>query len=365
MTRAHTKLLPVVALLSLACRVFAADAAEQFRDAQLLLRGGDFEAALIELTALREAYPHDVDYALARAQVFRRLQRDNEALLELELATTLAPDYEDVWRLRFAILEAGVAPANNDALRQEAALRFPNASWWRQPERSAFWSVLAGAGYNDLSNGLPSWNSEFVQLAREKPGDYRYSAELARDARYDAADYTLRLDAQRSTSAGWFAGAELAFASSPSFQSKQSYGLRFGAPFGDGWVGGINLKYREYATATVNSTIGSLEKYQGPFRFAYALTHSHLHGGTNSLGHTFTSNWYFSDVASVGITISNGEEAEAVGNGQVLETAVQGLTLSGRYRFDDRYALQWWLGTHEQGDFYRRQFLGLAISIRL
>lgn len=355
----------LVAMLAITGSVFAADTAEQFRHAQELSRSGKHELALSKLTQLRDAYPHDVDYALARAQILLRLQRDDEALLELEAATTLAPDYEDVWRLRFSILQQHGVQTDYDALQQDAARRFPNARWWRQPEHPAFWTVAAGAGYERLSNGLPSWNSEFLQISREKPNDYRYGANLTRDARYDAADYTLRLDAQRSAASGWFAGAELALASNPSFQSERAYGAHVGAPFGDGWVAGLNLRYKEYATATVNSRIASLEKYQGPFRFAYALTHSHLHGGTNSLGHTLTSNWYFSDAASVGMTISSGDEAEAVGNGQVLETDVRGLTLSGRYRFDDKYALQWWLGSHEQGDYYRRQFIGLAISIRL
>lgn len=83
------------------------------------------------------------------------------------------------------------------------------------------------------------------------------------------------------------------------------------------------------------------------------------------MGHTLTTNWYFNDVASIGVTLSGGEEAEAVGNGAVLKTDVRGVSLSGRYQLGERYTLQGWIGTHEQGDLYRRRFLGLAISIRI
>ena len=71
----------------------------------------------------------------------------------------------------------------------------------------------------------------------------------------------------------------------------------------------------------------------------------------------------YSDTGSVGLTINSGDEAEAIGNGQVLETAVRGITLSGRHQLNGRIGLQWWLGIHDQGDFYRRRFFGMAVSV--
>ena len=60
-----------------------------------------------------------------------------------------------------------------------------------------------------------------------------------------------------------------------------------------------------------------------------------------------------------------GREAEPIGGGQVLETDVKGISLRGRQQFNERFGLQWWLGVHDQGELYRRQFVGMAFSIRI
>ena len=73
------------------------------------------------------------------------------------------------------------------------------------------------------------------------------------------------------------------------------------------------------------------------------------------------------DEITVGDVVGGGQrlggQAESLGNGQVLETDVRGITLNGRRAINERVAIQWWLGLHEQGDFYRRRFLGMAVSI--
>ena len=94
----------------------------------------DDVADLARLTALRQQYPHDVDHALARAQLLARLGDDEAALDDLREAVTLAPDYEDVWRVPYTILsrqENDAAQHERRQLLDEAAQRFPDSSWWR------------------------------------------------------------------------------------------------------------------------------------------------------------------------------------------------------------------------------------------
>jgi hypothetical protein len=42
---------------------------------------------------------------------------------------------------------------------------------------------------------------------------------------------------------------------------------------------------------------------------------------------------------------------------------VSNLTLTGNEAFSPRLSLGWWLGTHEQGDFYRRDYAGLSVRV--
>lgn len=340
----------------------------QFRQGQKLMRDGDLGAALDQFEQLRAAYPRDADYSLGIAQVLALQGRDDEALSELEDTTRLAPGYEDAWRLRHSILVRSPGADRLEelqALRQQAARRFPLATWWREAEDPAQWTVFVGAGHDDLSEGLPSWNNQFVETLYEKSGRYLLAARLGRDVRYDTADYSLRLAGNRTWSSDWFTGADVILADDAAFQADFGFGISAGRPFGDDWVATIGYRRKEYTAETVGSFAGTLEKYHGNFRFAYTANSSRLHGASSFAGHTLTSNWYFSDNASIGLTISTGKEAESLGNGQVLESDVSGLSLSGRYQLNARYGLQWWLGTHDQGDFYRRQFFGMAVSFKL
>ncbi|MBT8098200.1 MAG: YaiO family outer membrane beta-barrel protein [Gammaproteobacteria bacterium] len=354
--------------LSMTLAVAAAEPSDRFRHAQQLLQANELEAAASEFSALRDEYPGDVDYALALAQVLARQGRDDAALQELADAAHLAPDYEAVWRLRLILLarQTDAAYAGNlESVRQEAAERFPTATWWRLPENPPQWTVLAGAGYSDLSAQLPSWNHQFAEISRDVKGEHRYGLQVRRAQRYREADYAIGLNGERTFTSGWNAGLTLEFAGNPAFQPELGYRVHASKPFAKDWVGGLGYRRREYATTTVGSVTGNIERYWGEYRFAYRLSHSHLHGASDFQSHAGTIDWYFSDRAHAGLTISTGKEAEILGNGQVLESSVSGLSASGRYQFSPRIGLHWWLGTHQQGDFYRRQFLGMAVSIRL
>ena len=341
-----------------------------FRRARVQSYVGNLDAALNTLEHLRERYPHDVDYALARAQVFARQGRDRAALAELHDAMKLAPDYEEVWRLQYTLLsrqQNESADLELERLSREAAVRFPRASWWRSAEVASDvrWTVLVGAGYEDLSNGLPSWGQQFIEVSREQDSVGRYRLGVARDERFDNSDQSLLVGGDFSFASGWTTGLDITFSSNPGFQPDLSMSGYVGRSLKDGWIANLRYRHREYETTTVGSATITIEKYTGDFRFAYALGISRLQGSSSFMNHGLTMNWYYSEHSSIGITLNTGKEAESIGPGQVLETNVQGVSVSGRRQLTDRFGLQWWLGMHDQGNFYRRQYLGMAVSIRL
>lgn len=331
---------------------------------------GNFDTALTTVNQLREAYPHDVDYALVRAQILARQGRDNEALDDLREAVTLAPDYEEVWRLRYTLLssqEDESARRERDVIVRQAQVRFPYASWWHTAATDPLvqWSVLVGAGHENLSNGFPSWNQQFVEVSREQESVGRYRIGIALDERFDKSDLSVLLGGEHSFASVWIAGLDISFASDPNFQPDLSLSGHIGRPLKDGWVVDLRYRHRKYESTAVGSATTIIEKYAGDFRFAYALGISHLQGSSGFFNHGLTMNWYYSERSSIGISLNTGKEAESIGPGQVLETDVQGVSVSGRQQLTDRFDLRWWLGLHDQGDFYRRQYLGMAVSIRL
>ncbi|MGI9270130.1 MAG: YaiO family outer membrane beta-barrel protein [Woeseiaceae bacterium] len=340
---------------------------QQARD---LANSGELDQALKILNQLRASYPHDIDYALARAQVFARQGRDAEALDDLREALIIDPEYEDVWRLRYRLMSK---QRGNDAGRQLetfsqlAATRFPDATWWQSGpiEPAARWSLLAGLGYQRLSDGLPSWNEQFFEIAREDDRRGRYRAGIARNARYDEADISVLLGGNFTFASHWLAGLAATFANNAEFQPDLEWSANVGRTLNAGWVVGLAYRDRDYQNTAVSSVTGTIEKYVGNYRIAYTVGASSLDDAPTLLNHGITLNKYFDSGSRLGITLSSGNEAEVIGPGQVLETSVRGVSLSGNQQLTDRFGLQWWVGMHDQGDYYRRDYFGLAVSIQL
>jgi YaiO family outer membrane protein len=359
-----------VELIDLQLAATPEDVSLLFRRARVQGYLGNYGAALETLDDLRLAHPRDVDYALARAQILVRLYRDAEALEELRKAVLLSPEYEEVWRLQYDVLSrqhGDEARLERDRLARDAAMRFPDARWWRPAREDSVsgWTMVVGAGHEDLSNGLPSWNRQFVELSKEQNSWGRYRFGVARDERFRKSDLTLAVGSDFIISSAWSAGVDIARSEYPDFQPKLSIAAHVGRALQDGWVFNMRYRRRQYAFDVVGTAIGSVEKYVGDYRFAYALGLSRLHGASSFMNHGLTANWYYNDASSIGVSVNTGKEAESIGAGRVLETDVRGLSVNGRRQLSGRFGLQWWLGIHDQGDFYRRHYIGLAVSIRL
>jgi len=343
----------------------------KFRKAQLLRYAARYEHALRILDDLRDQYPDDVDVAFERALVLSAWGRTAEAIAALDDAIALAPDYEDLWILRFRLLgrdDSRVDEAAVDRWRADAERRFPGRAWHRSDQPSEIpvaWTLSAGVGYDALDNGFGDWNQQYVGIARDVSGKHRYAAQITRGQRATLTDITLGLSADYQLAGDWIAGAYLGLAANPGFQSEFDIGGHAGRVLPGGWVFDAGFRFRKFTISNVTSAVGGIEKYVGAFRFAYRLTLSSLSDSPTFTGHGLTLNWYYAESGSVGIAVGGGREFESLGGGQLLESDVASLTISGRHVMTDRLTLDWYLGTHDQGDIYRRQFVGLAVSIGL
>jgi len=346
------------------------DETAHFKRAQILGWTGDYAMARKEFEYLLGENPDNVDYVLGYAQVLAWQGQDAIALRELAHARQLAPEYEAVWKLEQQLLLRQDDDAAGEALgifRREAAQQFPQALWLAAPaiEIDSHWTVLVGLTIEDLSNDLPGWNQQFLEMISQRKNGARYFVRTTRDARFDTSDTGIGGGGDWQFADNWFAGTSIHFAPGAKFLPDYEFGAHAGRRFSGGWVVDTKYRRRNYATAIVDSYIVTTENYFGNFRAAYTLALSRLDNATNSVGHTFTLNWYRNERTSFGISINSGEEAEAIGAGQVLITNVRGINLTGRHALSARIGLDWWLGIHEQGDFYRRQYAGMAVSIGL
>ncbi len=354
----------------LCCICYSPSSIAQISEVTETYRSGDTAAALVMLDELRVTYPDDVDYMLLRAQIYAQQSNDELALNELRIATATAPDYEAPWRLRYSLLMRAEGDRNETEryrVMQQVQTHFPEAEWWQVAASSAptQWIALVGAGYDRLDNGAPAWNRQFFEVARDSETAGRHRMQIARESRFSTSDITFLVGSDFNVAEHWQVGADISGTSDPDFLPDSVLGAYVGRSFARGW--GVTLAYRRrnFSTVNVGSTTVTVERYVNEFRFAYSPSASHLGGAGTSFGHSFTSNWYYNDQSSIGLSVSTGTEAEAISPGQVLESRVRGVVVSGRRELSQKFGLQWWVGLHKQGDFYRRQFLGMAISIKL
>ncbi len=339
----------------------------RFRLAQVLGWDGRHGEALGEYDALVAASPSNVDYVFGRAQALAGVGREREAMAEARRARDLAPDYEAVWQLEYRLARRVLSVGEIEALRELVASRFPDAGWWREPRAAPDYSatLTAGTSRDELSGDRPGWRRYFARLEGETRGGIRYLGEVARDRRFDGGDNSLTIGGGRDFGTDWSLDAALAI--SPDARSLPEAGIsaELRRRFPAGWGGWLGVRRRDYDTATVTTWRSGAERYVGDYRLAYSLDVSRLHGSATSLTHVLSLAWYPRDGHALGLGFATGEEAESVGPSRVIETDVESVTLSGRHAIGGRYVLNWWLGTQDQGDIYRRHYAGLALGYRL
>lgn len=350
-----------------ALRAAPADPALRYELARVLGLADLPEAALAEFDALIERYPDDADYVLGRAQMLARLGRDAEALEATERALRLAPNYEDVWQLRLQLAERGTDRTATAALRADAAARFPEASWWRgdatpAPTEYTRWLSIDWGG-DRLSNGAPDWSRRSVRLDWKTPTGTSLYGEVARSERFARSDSSLTVGGEWQAVSQWRIGAGLTATTDAEFEPTRDLVVAAQRPWSDGWGTELRYRRREFPTATVTSYSFTGDKYFADYRVAYRLEYSHLFDAASSAGHSLIFGWYPTETRTFGVTLGAGEEIETIGLNQLLRTRVSSLTLNGRETLSSRIALSWWLGTHRQGDFYRRRYGGLSVRV--
>ena len=341
--------------------------AARYERGQAFARSGSAESALAEFDALLAEFPNDADYLLGRAQMQARLGRDAAAVETAERALLLAPNYEDVWQLRLRLAERAGDDAATAAVRAQVATRFPDSSWWQAPAAPPTYRLWlsAGSGTDRLSNGAPDWSREHLRLDWQPAKTGALFAELSHSERFDESDSSLYVGGVFKALPSWQLGPAVAVTADARFLPERELSVDATRAWARGWGTVFGVRARDYVTGDVTSYSFTGEKYVSDFRVAYRLDHSRQAGAESALTHALGLTWYPSDKRSVGVTLGAGEEIEIIGLDQLLRTSVDNVTFTGNEKLSARVSLSWWLGTHEQGDFYARDYAGLSVRIGL
>jgi len=340
--------------------------ADRFACAQRLLVSGNHNAAQSVFEALTADQPDDVDYWFGLAQAQHASGDDTSALLALLRARELAPHYEQIWQLELAILatqQGDAAIIKEKELRAEARSRFPDAEWidevLRVPQYAYRWE--AGADLDWLDNDSGDWRRMYLYIDRVGQTGDNVRASLASIERFDRRDMELGLGVSMQFSERWNGAVDGQFSPDPAFLPRMSINANLAYRLDRGWAVGGGLRHRDYSDIQVFSGGLTVERYFGRYRASYVLESAWLDSET-AITHRATVNFYAGNGAQFGVTVAAGKEVENVGVGQILETDIHSIALTGRHPLGQYLSVMWRLGAHQQGDLYSRYTTGISIA---
>ncbi len=322
------------------------DTAARFLEARLLGWSEDYTGALASFEQLLDTAPSNVDYLLGKSQVLVWMGNPEEALPLLERARTLAPDYEELWRLELnARIAAGDELPDADllAFADAARARFPDADWARYEPPSRL-RLDSGFIYDNLNNGFSSWKEFYLA------GSYRLNPRLAlfgqarATERFDQADQELRLGTDIALGENWTLTLEGTGA--PDAQVLPSWSLAAQVdrrlPLGFGVQGG--WRHAEYTASELDLFTVAGDYWFNRYRAGYTIYAASINNGPLIFSHRAQLDRYYQERSRVSLIASNGEEVESVGGGFFIVNEVQTLTVTGEHWLSDRWALTWEIG---------------------
>jgi YaiO family outer membrane protein len=221
----------------------------------------------------------------------------------------------------------------------------------------------AGASHERLTNNNADWNTLYVEGAHTfEPRQTLYGAAREverfdlRDSQFEAGYYhpfTSRLVGQ----------VEANGSPEHNFLASTSLFGGLAAQIGDGWVGSAGYRHNEYTTTSTRILSAGLERYFGSYRAFYTMNNGRPDGAGSATAHRIGIDHYYADERSrVGVSITRGREVENIVPNGIITSAVRAFNVYGRHSFSPDWALTWEVGTHEQGDFYRRT--GARLGLR-
>lgn len=344
---------------------------EHFRIARTLAEGGEYDAAILKYRQLSLQDPDNVDYLFGEAQARFWSGQSECALRLVSRARQFAPDYEDVWKLEYQVLEGMREPESGghlnalqlDAFREAASARFPGAAWIQEDRvrETATWRWETGINRETLDNGAADWQNIYAYIDRRSADHGLLSLMLAEHRRFSLSDNEVAIGAGWKPADFWVVDGSLTLSPNADFLPEMIIDAGASRQLGSGWVAGIDLRHRSYADDTVSSWGLNVEYYFGRFRTAYYIDNTRF-ASTSSLTHRGVVNYYSQSGTQYGLTIAAGDEIEIIAPGQLLEMDTSSVALSGRHPLGQRFSVLWRVGTHRQGSIYRRNNIGLSIA---
>lgn len=335
-------------------------------------QAGRHDEALAHYDLLLARDANNADWLLGKAQSLVAKQRPREALPLLEHGRSVAPAYEDIWRINATALEMLEDYEQGDALLAEAERAFPQCSW-PVTKRAALAErlllrrgtrVSLAASYEDLSGGRDPWRAMTLNVDRPLDDRRRILGGLHVEERFDARDEQFTFGYVDRLSDSWSFSVSGDLAPNAEVLPEWSLVAEVGRALPGDRSLGFRARHASYSTVDVDSLAATIEQYAEQFRVAYTLTGAQPSGLGTSFGHSLRIAHDYGMASHATLALGYGEEAETVAPGVVLVTRNKSIGLNGVHWRNAAWGLSWEAGWYEQGDLYDRVRISFGLEHR-
>lgn len=224
-------------------------------------------------------------------------------------------------------------------------LLLPAAAGASCPEAEPAQSLDVAYRLEQLTPSAPDWTD--YELAYTYKFDRRrvLFGRITQTSRFDVNDTTVAGGAYWPLSDNDTVNFELAGSPTHDAMPQGSLLGAWNHIWGDGWGTEIGVKQIHYETVDVTLGTLMLEKYWGPFRFAYAYGPSHSSTAGNEDGHRLQAGWFYGAFSSLQLIVSRGTELDKPTSASAVNaTDVSSAALVGLHDLNAFGACEWGIG---------------------
>ncbi|MFN7948845.1 MAG: YaiO family outer membrane beta-barrel protein [Blastocatellia bacterium] len=215
-----------------------------------------------------------------------------------------------------------------------------------------------------LTSGLAPWQSVCLRVTKRFSPQQALWVGLNKTSRFALTDHEALIGFHQPLNSRWATLVELSVSPTHRVLPQWSALIQAERRFERGWVVQAGLRQSQYNTTRASVLIGSVEYYRGHWRTAYSQYAGWQKQAGLSASHLFQENYYYGERSSVGLSVALGRELTSLGTRGVLTTRVRGVSINGAHWFNARWAFNYSLTLHRQGELYTRRGGSFGIQWR-
>jgi len=215
-----------------------------------------------------------------------------------------------------------------------------------------------------LTNDRGYWNTASIDVQRTFAPRSSFYAGFNSQTLYDATDPQYLAGAYIPVSSRAVLGLDASWSPTHQILPASDFALSLEQRFAHGWGTTAGLETRAYTSVDANIAALTLDRYTGPYRFAYRISAASLNNVPGeALTHDLIAQRWYGE-SSIGLDFEGGRDVENTGSVShpLLVSGVAGVALYGRHWVRRDFGVDWRLETYRLGHIYTRN--GGSIGVR-